>query len=65
MPDHVHLVIGRHSRSIRQIIGHLKARATSMLRHHETWPTDDRPVWGEHGRNNYLSDRAAVERAIR
>jgi len=26
MPDHVHLVIARHIRPIRQIVGHLKAR---------------------------------------
>ncbi len=65
MPDHVHLVIGRHDRPIRQIVGHLKARATSTLRQHETWSAADRPVWGEHGRNVFLNDLAAVARAIR
>ncbi len=65
MPDHVHVVIGRHDRPIRQIVGHLKARATSMLRQHQTWPADDRPIWGEHGRNVFLNDQAAVKQAIR
>jgi len=36
-----------------------------MLKQHKTWPADDRPVWGEHGRNVFLNDREAVERAIR
>jgi REP element-mobilizing transposase RayT len=32
LPDHVHLVIGRHARGIRQIVGHLRAKATRKLR---------------------------------
>src|SRR5262245_21151795 len=28
LPDHVHAIIGRHSRDIRQIVGHLKSRGT-------------------------------------
>lgn len=31
LPRHVHLVMGRHQRDIRRIIGHLKARATQQL----------------------------------
>jgi hypothetical protein len=31
MPDHVHLVLGRHSRDIKQIVGHLKAKATMRM----------------------------------
>ena len=31
LPDHVHLVIGAHSRDIRQIVGHLKSKATRNL----------------------------------
>jgi REP element-mobilizing transposase RayT len=31
LPDHVHLVIGRHPRPISQIVAHLKARATQQL----------------------------------
>ena len=31
LPEHVHLVIARHHRRPKQIIGHLKARATQQL----------------------------------
>jgi REP element-mobilizing transposase RayT len=31
LPQHLHLVIGRHQRDIRRIVGHLKARATQQL----------------------------------
>lgn len=31
MPDHVHLVTARHPRPIKQIVGHLNARATMLL----------------------------------
>src|SRR5438105_3918108 len=64
LPTHVHLVIGRHSRDIRRIVGHLKSRATRLLRLRGPWYADARPVWGEHGWNVYLNDAAAVEHAI-
>jgi len=31
LPQHVHLVVGPHSRGIDRIVGHLKARATQQL----------------------------------
>jgi REP element-mobilizing transposase RayT len=31
LPQHIHLVIGPHERSIRRIIGHLKGRSTQKL----------------------------------
>jgi REP element-mobilizing transposase RayT len=31
LPQHVHLVFGPHTRSIRRIVGHLKGRATQQL----------------------------------
>jgi REP element-mobilizing transposase RayT len=65
MPNHVHLVIGRHGRPIRKIVGHMKARATRMLKERRQWHEDDRPVWSEHGWNVFLNDRPAVEHAIR
>ena len=64
MPDHVHLVIQRHVRSIRQIIGHLKARATSAIRS-ETRLQGGRPIWGAHGWNIFLTSDEDVRRAIR
>jgi hypothetical protein len=60
----VHLVIGRHQRPIRQIVGHLKPQATRLLKERGQWPEKDRPVWGDHRWNIFLKNRAAVERAI-
>jgi REP element-mobilizing transposase RayT len=65
LPDHIHLVVGRHQRWIRQIVGHLKSRATRALKEHGLWFADNRPVWGEHGWNVFLDNITAVERAIR
>jgi REP-associated tyrosine transposase len=31
LPQHVHLVLGRHERSVQRIVGHFKARATQQL----------------------------------
>ncbi len=63
LPNHVHLVIGASGRRIRQVVGHLRSRATHALKDQDLW--DDRPLWGEHGWNVYLESVAAVERAIR
>lgn len=65
LPDHVHLVVGIHKRPIRQIVGHLKSRATRLLKERGIWWSDGRPVWGEHGWNVRLETATAVERAIR
>lgn len=65
LPDHVHLVIGRHQRTIRRIVGHLKSRATRRLKEAGLWFSECRPVWGAHGWNVFLNDRVAVLRAIR
>ena len=64
LPDHVHLVIGRHSRKIRKIVGHLRARATRLLHVRGSWHSDGRPVWGEHGWNVFLSTGDEVDHAI-
>jgi REP-associated tyrosine transposase len=64
LPEHVHLVIGRHTRDVRRIVAHLKARATRLLRSRGQWHQDGRPVWGEHGWNVFLNDAEAVEDAI-
>lgn len=65
LPDHVHLVIGRHQRTIRRIVVHLKSRATRRLKEVGLWHSDNRAVWGAHGWNVFLNDRVAVLRAIR
>ncbi len=64
LPEHVHLVIGAHSRNLRTNVGHLKSRATRALKGQGLWPADGRPVWGAHGWNVRLESLADVERAI-
>jgi REP element-mobilizing transposase RayT len=56
LPEHVHLVLCRHARKPRKIIGHLKARATRQLKADRLWPDPEQPVWGK---------RAWVVRAIK
>jgi REP element-mobilizing transposase RayT len=64
LPEHVHLVIGASPRRIRQVVGHIRSRATHTLREQQLW-NEDRPLWGEHGWNVFLESVAAVERAVR
>lgn len=63
LPDHVHLVIGRHDRYIRRIVGHLKTRAHQQMRAEGVW-TEDRPLWADHGWNVFLNDAEGMRRAI-
>jgi len=65
LPDHVHMVVGRHVRDIRKIVGHLKSKATRKLRTSGRRPADGRPIWGDHGWNVALNTVADVQRAIR
>ena len=62
LSEHVHLVVGRTSRNIRTVVGHLKAEATRALRQ-GGWFADRTP-WADHGWNVYLDSAEAVERAI-
>jgi REP element-mobilizing transposase RayT len=64
LPDHIHLVIGAHWRNIRTIVGHLKGRATRLLKERGQWQSDEQPVWGAHGWNVRLQSLQAVSRAI-
>lgn len=65
LPEHVHLVLGRHARKPRRVVGHLKARATRQLRESGLWPDDEQPVWGLRAWVVYLDSLADVQRAIR
>jgi REP element-mobilizing transposase RayT len=64
LPEHVHLVIGSHARSVRTIVGHLKSRATRALKASGLWSEDGRPVWGAHGWNVRLESMTDVCRAV-
>jgi REP element-mobilizing transposase RayT len=64
MPEHVHVVIGRHDRHIKRIAGHLKSRATHRLRTDGLWHVDRRPVWAEGCWKVYMSCIETVLAAI-
>jgi len=38
LPEHVHVVVAKHSRTIERIVGHLKTRATQQLAQDERHP---------------------------
>ncbi len=65
LPEHVHLVIARGSRTVERMVGHLKARATQRLKEEGLWPADGRWVWGGPGWRVYLDAPEDVRRAIR
>lgn len=64
LPEHVHLVVGRHVRRSEQIIGHLKARATQRLLADGSWPGAKHSPWAAGGWSVYLNSPADVERSI-
>ena len=64
LPEHVHLVIGRHQRPIGRIVGHFKARATQRLSADGLWPKDGRPVWAQKAWKVFLDTPEGVARAI-
>ena len=65
LPEHIHLVLGRHARKPRHVVGHLKARATRQLKESGLWPSTEQPVWGLKAWVVYLDSLADVWRAIR
>ncbi|MSR58293.1 MAG: hypothetical protein EXS05_11565 [Planctomycetaceae bacterium] len=64
LPEHVHLVLARHTREVEKNSSHLKARATHELKKQGHWPDADHPVWGGRGWFVYLDTPADVGRAI-
>jgi REP element-mobilizing transposase RayT len=64
MPEHVHMVIGRTSRQITQVVGHLRARATQQLFKEALFPNDGRPVWAQGCWKVFLDSHEDVVRAI-
>ncbi len=63
LPDHVHVVVAPHAKRARQIVGHLKSRASRRLR--ESGHDFGGTPWVKGGWAVYLFDPAAVRRAIR
>lgn len=73
LPEHSHLVVGRHDRKIEKIVAHLKSKATFSLQkenRHPLFNFQDRhgrvpSPWAEKGWNVYLNTEKDIERAIR
>ena len=73
LPDHVHLVVGRHRHPVERIVRFLKAEATKALRRQGLGPRvadaagDGAPVarmWAKGFWKVFLDDPAGVRRAI-
>jgi len=64
LPEHVHLVVGRHERPVGRMVGHLKARATQRLKAEGLWPQDGHRPWGGKGWKVFLDTPTDVQRAV-
>jgi REP element-mobilizing transposase RayT len=64
LPEHVHVVVGRHERAVGRIVGHLKARATQRLADEGQLPDGNQPVWGHGNWKVFLDAAADVQRAV-
>ena len=64
LPEHVHLVVGRHRRAIGRIMGHVKTRATQHLKSEGLWRHGGRSPWAERGWKVFLDRPEDVLRAI-
>lgn len=65
MPNHVHLVVARHDREVKQMVSHFKSKATMEVRKVSSCPKDQRPVWERGGWAVFLSDESMLFNAIR
>jgi REP element-mobilizing transposase RayT len=73
LPDHVHLVIGRHTCEVEQIVNLLKGAATAELLAEGLHPFGDRKTqsgavpkcWARGQWKVFLDDPADIERAVR
>jgi REP element-mobilizing transposase RayT len=65
MPEHVHLVIGRHQRNIGRIVGHLKTRSKQELEADGLWPEHQRPAWSDRAWKVFIDSPEHVLAAIR
>jgi REP element-mobilizing transposase RayT len=64
LPEHVHLVIGRHERPIGRIVGHLKTRGRQRLAAERLGPEGSRPAWGHGSWRVFLYTPEEVARSI-
>ena len=65
LPEHCHLIIGRHERHVGQIAGHLKSNATRELRARKLWMDQDNSPWGRKYWSVFIDQPRWVNNAIR
>jgi REP element-mobilizing transposase RayT len=63
LPEHVHMVIGRHAYPIETIVNQLKGRATRQLRAEGVCPESN--CWARGQWKVFLNSQRDIERAIR
>lgn len=71
LPEHVHLVLARHTYKVEQMVNLLKGSGTSQLRREGLGPTScqagrkkDRTPWGRGCWREYLDSEESIENAI-
>jgi len=73
LPEHVHMVLGRHERRVERMIGHFKGRATQQLVAEQLHPLASHRTpegslpspWSRRSWRVYLNDEAHVRSAMR
>lgn len=65
MPDHVHLVVARHSYKVEQIVRRFKALATERLREEGLCPEGTASPWARSCWKVFLYDEEAIRRATK
>jgi REP element-mobilizing transposase RayT len=73
LPEHVHMVVGRHEQRVERMVGHFKGRATQQLSAENLHPLascgtpEQSPPspWSHRSWRVYLNDEAHVRSAIR
>ena len=70
LPEHVHIVVGRHTKTIENMVAHLKAKASTELRKADLHPFvhDDQvyqSVWADGRWKVFLDAPDDVQRAIK
>lgn len=64
MPDHVHIVARPSARSPREMVRHLKSRATQRLKAEGRWAHAESP-WARFSWTVYIFDQRQLQNAIR
>jgi REP element-mobilizing transposase RayT len=64
LPEHVHLVVANSSWKSRDMIQHLKCRATQQLKREGRWPQNEDSPWARFGWTVYITGDEQLKNAI-